>query len=280
MVAKGVNWPGAVTGACVHPVIRPQANRTAQVAAMAEPGNVSFGHRQVSPDEKTRLVQDVFARVAARYDAMNDLMSLGSHRLFKRMAVEMTGLGAGDAVLDLAGGTGDVATLLHDVVGERGLVVLADLNAPMMQVGRDRLLDAGIADVRFCRLRAECLPFAEASFEAVTISFGLRNFTSREAALREIRRVLKPGGVLVVLEFSHPSSPLLGQLYRGFQAFWPAFGKVIAGDGEPYRYLVESIEKHPRPEALALMFEDAGFTDVRHHALAGGVAAIHRGVKP
>lgn len=247
---------------------------------MTEPGNVSFGHRQVSPEEKTRLVQDVFAKVASRYDTMNDLMSLGTHRLFKRMAVEQTGLAEGDRVLDLAGGTGDMSALLRPVVGERGQVVLADLNAPMMRVGRDRLLDQGIADVGFCRLRAEALPFVDDCFNAATISFGLRNFTSKETALAEILRILKPGGVLVVLEFSHPADPLFGGAYRTFQSFWPMFGELVAGDPEPYRYLVESIEKHPRPEALALMFEDAGFSQVRHHALSGGVAAIHRGVKP
>lgn len=247
---------------------------------MAETGHVSFGHRQVSPEEKTRLVQGVFARVASRYDAMNDLMSLGSHRLFKRMAVEMTGLARGDTVLDLAGGTGDMTALLRPVVGDEGLVILADLNAEMMQVGRDRLLDAGKADIGFCRARAEALPFRDATCHATTISFGLRNFTSKETALGEIWRVLKPGGVLVVLEFSHPSDPVFGNLYRGFQALWPTIGKAVVGEAEPYRYLVESIEKHPRPEALALMFEDAGFIEVRHHPLAGGVAAIHRGVKP
>ncbi len=247
---------------------------------MTQTGNVSFGHRQVTPDEKTRLVQDVFAKVAVRYDAMNDIMSLGAHRLFKRMAVDMTGLAKGDTVLDLAGGTGDMTALLRPVVGDEGRVILADLNTEMMQVGRNRLLDDGIADISFCRVRAEALPFADSTCDAVTISFGLRNFTSKETALADICRVLKPGGALVVLEFSHPDGPLLNNLYRSFQSLWPSFGKTIVGDAEPYRYLVESIEKHPRPEGLALMFEDAGFIEVRHHALAGGVAAIHRGVKP
>ncbi|MBM4205966.1 MAG: class I SAM-dependent methyltransferase [Gammaproteobacteria bacterium] len=243
-------------------------------------GKVSYGRREVTPAEKTRLVQNVFAKVAARYDTMNDIMSLGTHRLFKPMAVEMTGLAKGDRVLDLAGGTGDMTALLRPVVGDNGLIILADLNADMMRVGRDRLLHSGIADVSYCRVRAESLPFRDQMFNAVTISFGIRNFTSKETALDEICRVLKPGGVLVVLEFSHPDNPLFADLYRGFQTLWPAFGKRVVGDEEPYRYLVESIEKHPRREALALMFEDAGFSNVTHHPLAGGVAAIHRGVKP
>ena len=230
---------------------------------MSDLNGVNFGHRQVTATEKTRLVQDVFARVASRYDTMNDIMSFGTHRLFKR----------------IAGGTGDLSALLQPVVGEFGKVVLADLNPQMMTVGRDRLYDAGIAGVQFCRTRAEALPFADNSFHAVTISFGLRNFTSKEVALTEIRRVLQPGGALVVLEFSLPDDPLLGTLYKGYQALWPAFGKWVAGDSAPYQYLVESIERHPRPAALALMMEDAGLTDVTHHPLAGGVAAIHRGVK-
>ena len=246
---------------------------------MTDQNGVNFGHRQVSATEKTRLVQAVFAKVSSRYDAMNDIMSLGTHRLFKRMAVEMTGLAPGHSVLDLAGGTGDLSALLQPVVGESGMVVLADLNAEMMGVGRDRLHDAGIANIRFCRTRAEALPFADSAFNAVTISFGLRNFTSKEAALAEILRVLRPGGTLVVLEFSLPDDPLLGTLYRGYQSLWPAFGKWVVGDAAPYQYLVESIERHPRPAALALMMEDAGFAEVKHHPLAGGVAAIHRGIR-
>lgn len=241
---------------------------------------VSFGRRNVAPDEKTRLVQGVFDRVAARYDVMNDIMSFGTHRLFKRMLVERTGLREGQYVLDLAGGTGDMAALLAPIVGEHGLVALTDLNGDMMQVGRDRLLDDGVACVQFCRAPAERLPFASDSFHCAVISFGLRNFTSKETAFEELARVLKPGGRLLVLEFAKPDDATLGSLYKGFQALWPGIGKALVGDAEPYRYLVESIEKHPKQKALALMMRDAGFVDVAYHDLLGGVAAIHEGVSP
>ncbi len=241
---------------------------------------VDFGYRTVTSREKTRLVGHVFERVADRYDVMNDLMSLGTHRLFKRMTVEMSGVRPGMRVLDLAGGTGDLSALFAHAVGDRGSVVLADINASMMAVGRDRLLDQGLAQVAFCQASAEALPFADSSFDCVTIGFGLRNFTDKEAALREIRRVLQPGGALLVLEFSKPESPILESAYSVFQAFWPGLGKLVAGDAESYRYLVESIRMHPPQKALKLMMEDAGFTGVEYHNLAGGIAAIHRGVRP
>ncbi len=241
---------------------------------------VDFGYRRVSAREKTRLVGGVFERVADRYDIMNDLMSLGTHRLFKRMTVEMSGVRPGMRVLDLAGGTGDLSALFADAVGVDGRVVLADINAAMMAVGRDRLLDHGHAQVGFCQTSAESLPFADASFDCVTIGFGLRNFTDKESALREIRRVLRPGGVLLVLEFSKPASPLLESAYSVFQAFWPGLGKLVVGDAESYRYLVESIRVHPPQKALKLMMEDAGLAEVEYHDLAGGIAAIHRGVRP
>ena len=237
-----------------------------------------FGDREVSPDEKTRLVGGVFDSVAHRYDLMNDLMSLGSHRLLKRLTVEMAGLREGQRVLDLAGGTGDFARLAAPLVGERGTVVLADINASMLAAGRDRLLDDGIAGVRFCRAAAEALPFAADGFDCALIGFGLRNFTDKQAALGELRRVLKPGGVLLVLEFSKPVNPVLEGLSTGWQSFWPAVGRLVAGDSGSYRYLVESIRRHPAQAALQLMMEDARFAAVEFHNLLGGVVAIHRGV--
>ena len=242
--------------------------------------DVDFGYKKVSPDEKTELIGNVFRRVAERYDIMNDLMSLGSHRLFKRMVVEMSGVREGHHVLDLAGGTGDMAALFAPVVGPAGSVVLTDLNEPMMRVGRDRLLDRGFGQVQFCRAAAENLPFVDASFDCACISFGRRNFTDKDQALLELLRVLKPGGTLIVLEFSKPEDPLLNNAYRAFQALWPAAGRALVGDAHPYQYLVESIAVHPDQRALKQMFEDAGFIDVSYHNLAGGVAAIHRGSKP
>lgn len=240
---------------------------------------VDFGFEKVAPDEKTKRVGDVFRAVAERYDVMNDLMSLGSHRLMKRMTVEQSGVQPGDAVLDLAGGTGDLSMLFAPLVGADGRVVLTDINADMMRVGRDRLLDAGLANVEIVQASGDALPFPDASFNCCVIAFGLRNFTDKAAGLDEVLRVLKPGGVLLVLEFSKPTNPLLAGAYSAFQAIWAPAGKAIVGDGEPYRYLVESIEMHPNQDALALMMRDAGFTDVGYHNFAGGVAALHRGVR-
>lgn len=247
---------------------------------MSKDGQVNFGHKKVSPEEKTELVGEVFRRVADRYDIMNDLMSLGTHRLFKRMVIQMSGVRPGHSVLDLAGGTGDMSALFADAVGAQGLVVLTDLNAQMMAVGRNRLLDQGLPQVQFCRAPAEALPFTDNSFDCACISFGLRNFTDKDASLRELLRVLKPGAALLVLEFSKPEHPALEAAYSVFQSLWPIAGQAVAGDAEPYRYLVDSIRVHPDQRALKQMFEDAGFVDVSYYNLVGGVAAIHRGCKP
>jgi demethylmenaquinone methyltransferase/2-methoxy-6-polyprenyl-1,4-benzoquinol methylase len=247
---------------------------------MSQDHPVDFGYRKVAPDEKTRLVGAVFERVAERYDLMNDLMSFGTHRLFKRMTVELSGVRAGQRVLDLAGGTGDLSSLFAAVVGGSGQVVLADINPHMMRVGRDRLLDQGLAQVTFCQSAAECLPFADACFDCAVIGFGLRNFTDKDAALRELHRILVPGGVVLILEFSKPEQPLLESAYHAFQALWPGLGRLVTGDAGSYQYLVESIRVHPTQRALKLMLEDAGFAQAEYHNLAGGIAAIHRGVRP
>ena len=240
---------------------------------------VDFGAERVTPAEKTRRVGGVFDAVVHRYDAMNDIMSLGTHRLFKRMAVEMARLRPGQTVLDLAGGTGDMTALCAPLVGERGRVVLADINGAMLRRGRDRLFDLGVANLAAVQARAEALPFPDDRFDAVVVAFGVRNFTDKEAALGEMHRILRPGGVCVVLEFSRVQNPLLAKAYDAFRASWPIIGATVAGSAAPYRYLVESIDRHPDQGAFRLMMADAGFDEVEVHNLAAGAAAIHRGVK-
>ena len=258
----------------------PQQARDADPRRPETDEAVSFGFEKVSPKEKTSRVGGVFSEVADRYDLMNDLMSFGSHRLFKRMMLQMAGVREGHYVLDLAGGTGDMAALFAPTVGAQGRVVLTDLNRSMMQVGRDRLLDQGISQVEFCQAPAEQLPFADNSFDCVCISFGIRNFTDKDQSLAEILRVLKPGAPLLVLEFSTPTNPLLETAYRTFQTLWPPVGKLLVGAAQPYQYLVESIRMHPNQKTLKQMFEDSGFVETGFHNLVGGIAAIHRGVKP
>ena len=242
-------------------------------------GQVDFGALRVSPAEKTRRVAGVFDAVASRYDVMNDLLSLGSHRLFKRAAVEMARLRPGKRVLDLAGGTGDVAALAARQVGAAGEVVLADINAAMLEAGRERLLNRGHANVRFAQADAAALPFADATFDALIVAFGVRNFTHQAAGLKEMARVLAEDGAAVVLEFSTVSNPLLAPGYAAFRACWPWLGRLVAGSAAPYRYLVESIDRHPRQDAFAAMLRSAGLSDVTFHNLAAGAAAIHRGFK-
>ncbi len=247
---------------------------------MNDRDQADFGFERVSPGEKTRRVANVFRSVADRYDVMNDLMSMGLHRVMKRMTVEMSGVREGDRVLDLAGGTGDLTALFAPLVRERGMVVLADINSAMIEVGRDRLLDQGITNVGFTQADAENLPFPSQTFQCVTIAFGLRNVTDKDRALREMHRVLVPGGRLLVLEFSKPENPLVGAAYAAFQSLWPMVGKAVTGDAAAYRYLVESIEMHPSQKALKVMMIDAGFGDVSFDNLMNGIAAIHRGTRP
>ena len=245
----------------------------------SQANTVDFGNETVSPLEKTKKVHDVFSRVASQYDLMNDLMSFGFHRIIKQVAVEMTGLASGDSVLDLAGGTGDISKKLHEVVGSQGTVILADINEHMVSVGRDRLIDSGIGGVKASIANGEQLPFQSNTFDSVITGFGLRNMTHKDKALLEILRVLRPRGIFIVLEFSQPDSQPLSELYRMFQAFWPIVGKLLVGDSKPYKYLIESIEKHPSKQALELMMQDAGFINTRFVDLLGGIIAIHRGQK-
>ena len=244
------------------------------------PATVDFGAEAVAPGEKTARVAGVFHAVARRYDAMNDVMSLGLHRVLKRVAVDSLALRDGQCVLDLAAGTGDMARLISPIAGPAGRIVLCDINASMLAIGRDRMLDAGLTNVVPARADAESLPFPPAAFDRVIIAFGLRNVTDKERALSEMHRVLRPGGRLLVLEFSRPRSASVRAGYRSFQSLWPLAGRVVVGDAAPYRYLVDSIESHPNQAALSLMIRDADFEDVRADDLLGGIVAMHTAVKP
>lgn len=245
------------------------------------PRSADFGFTDVPWQEKARRVRRVFDSVADRYDVMNDLMSGGAHRLWKRFTLALTGLRPGDCALDVAGGTGDLTAGLARQVGERGLVVLTDINESMLHHGRDRLTDAGlVGNVRYVQGNAERLPFREATFQCVTIGFGLRNVTDKQAALVAMHRVLKPGGQLLVLEFSRPASGLFSRLYDFYSfAMLPRLGQWVAGDADSYRYLAESIRRHPDQESLLQMMRQAGFGSCHYHNLMGGIVALHRGYR-
>ena len=248
---------------------------------MSEDKTTHFGYETVGESEKAERVRGVFDSVATRYDLMNDLMSFGVHRLWKRFAVQLTGVRAGQRVLDLASGTGDLAARLAGLVGPRGLVVMTDINAAMLARGRDRMLDAGRAgNVRYAQLDAEALSFPDGCFDCVTIGFGLRNLTHKERALGEMHRVLRPGGRALVLEFSHPTAAPLRAAYDlySFQVL-PRLGRLVADDEASYRYLAESIRVHPDQQTLKGMMEAAGFERCDVHNLTGGVVAVHRGFK-
>jgi demethylmenaquinone methyltransferase / 2-methoxy-6-polyprenyl-1,4-benzoquinol methylase len=237
-----------------------------------------FGYQTVDEADKSRRVRGVFDSVAQKYDLMNDLLSGGMHRAWKAYTVAVAAVRPGDRVLDIAGGTGDLARAFAPQVGEQGRVVLTDINEAMLRVGRDRLLDAGLA-LPTVVCDAERLPWPEGSFDVVSVAFGLRNMTHKERALAEMARVLRPGGRLLVLEFSTPAAPLkpLYDLYS-FKVM-PLVGQWVAGDGESYRYLAESIRMHPDQAALKAMMQAAGYGHVDVHELAGGIVALHVGIK-
>ncbi|HEY1889796.1 MAG TPA: bifunctional demethylmenaquinone methyltransferase/2-methoxy-6-polyprenyl-1,4-benzoquinol methylase UbiE [Steroidobacteraceae bacterium] len=248
---------------------------------MTDPRSTDFGYERVPWREKARRVRGVFDSVAGNYDLMNDLMSGGAHRLWKRFTLSLTGLRPGQRALDVAGGTGDLAAGLARQVGDRGLVILSDINSAMLRQGRDRLMDRGVVgNLQYVQADAERLPFPADSFDCITIGFGLRNVTDKPAALAAMRRVLKPGGQVLVLEFSHPVAPGLGSLYDTYSfRVLPLLGRIVARDEASYRYLAESIRMHPGQEALLEMMRAAGLEGCRYHNLSGGIVAVHRGYK-
>ena len=251
-----------------------------QEGARASP-ETDFGFERIPRSEKPERVREVFDTVAGRYDLMNDLMSLGWHRIWKRFAVELGRIRPGHCVLDLAAGTGDMARLLAERTGPSGRVVVADINARMLERARIRLVDWGrVEGISYALVDAESLPFADNRFHCVCIAFGLRNVTGKEGALASMYRVLRPGGQVLILEFSDLVSPLLSPLYGAYSLrVLPALGRIVVGDAAPYRYLAESIRVHPGHAALQTMMEEAGFERCRCHRLSAGVVALHRGYK-
>lgn len=240
-----------------------------------------FGFRNVKQEEKSSLVAEVFQSVAPKYDLMNDLMSLGMHRLWKRFTIKQAAIRPGQRILDVASGTGDLAMAFAKLTGPTGSVIMTDINEAMLNTGRDRLLDEGVlGNIECVQADAEKLPFASNDFDLVTIAFGLRNVTDKLTALKSMYRVLKPGGKLMVLEFSKPQTPLLAKVYDlySFNVI-PKLGSLVANDSDSYQYLVESIRMHPDQEAMKAMMVEAGFEEVQYFNLSGGIVALHQGYK-
>ncbi len=243
--------------------------------------NTHFGYSTVKATEKAGKVAEVFHSVASKYDVMNDLMSMGVHRLWKRFTIERSGVRSGQRVLDIAGGTGDLAAKFSRLVGATGEVILADINDSMLKVGRSRLVNKGIVgNINYVQANAECLPFPDNYFDCITIAFGLRNVTDKDKALRSMQRIIKPGGRVMVLEFSKPTTKALNFIYDKYSFnLLPKMGKLIANDAESYQYLAESIRMHPDQETLKGMMENAGLERCSYHNLTGGVVALHIGYK-
>ncbi|MDC0535042.1 bifunctional demethylmenaquinone methyltransferase/2-methoxy-6-polyprenyl-1,4-benzoquinol methylase UbiE [Francisellaceae bacterium] len=240
-----------------------------------------FGYKEVPWEQKQDKVAEVFHSVAGKYDVMNDLMSFGVHRVWKKFTISKTNVKAGDKVLDIAGGTGDLAYKFCQKVGPKGEVYLSDINHSMLMVGKEKLTNKGcIGNIKYVQANAECLPFEDNYFDIITIAFGLRNVTDKDKALRSMYSKLKPGGRLFVLEFSKPILPMLSTIYDKYSfTALPIMGKLVANDSESYKYLAESIRKHPDQETLLGMFQDAGFDEPGYHNLTGGIVALHYGYK-
>lgn len=240
-----------------------------------------FGYKTVDKNAKEGLVADVFHSVAAKYDVMNDFMSFGVHRLWKRFTIDASGVRPGQKVLDLAGGTGDLSGKFAELVGPTGQVILADINDSMLRVGQEKLRNKGIVgNINYVQANAEALPFADNTFDIITIAFGLRNVTDKDKALRSMYRVLKPGGRLLVLEFSKPEHEILSKAYDVYSFnLLPVMGKLVTNDAESYQYLAESIRMHPPQEKLKEMMEAAGFEEASFTNMTGGIVALHKGFK-
>ena len=248
---------------------------------MSDKKTTHFGYKQVPVEEKAGLVSGVFHSVAGQYDLMNDLMSFGIHRVWKFFTIEKSGVRNGHHVLDIAGGTGDLAASFAKAVGENGKVILADINDSMLRVGRDKLINRGRSNnVEYVQADAQHLPFPDNSFDCITIAFGLRNVTDKDLALQSMFRVLKPGGRLLILEFSKPSDDTLAKMYDRYSFnILPKMGQLVTGDAESYRYLSESIRVHPDQETLKAMMQGAGFLQTEYFNMTGGIVALHRGFK-
>ena len=248
---------------------------------MTDSKTTHFGFETVDVEDKAKRVRGVFDSVASNYDLMNDLMSMGIHRIWKKFAVELAGIRNGQKILDLASGTGDLAARFSTLVGPDGQVIMSDINAAMLNEGRNRMLDEGhVGNVQYAQINAQSLPFADNTFDCITIGFGLRNVTDKQMALDAMYKALKPGGRLMVLEFSHPTSKPLQKIYDVYSfKLLPLIGKVVARDEDSYRYLAESIRMHPDQETLKDMLSEAGFEDCDYHNLSGGIVAVHRGFK-
>lgn len=248
---------------------------------MTEQNTTHFGFKRVATDEKVRMVRGVFDSVARNYDVMNDLMSLGIHRIWKKVAIQLANVRNAHHVLDLAGGTGDLTRLFEKRVGKEGSVVLADINSEMLRTGRDRMINHGlVGNIQYAQVNAECLPFADNTFDCVCIAFGLRNVTDKDKVLSSMLRVLKLGGCVVILEFSHPVNEITKKVYD-FYSFklLPKIGAVVAKDEDSYRYLAESIRMHPKQDELLKMMQNSGFEQCEYFNMNQGIVAVHRGYK-